>query len=396
MIRLHIPDTSDAWHSISSETSHVNCALGLRKRHYWLYTFYLSSLVSMQFIKSTYFICACILIGALTPWVFLAAAQVPDLGNITLRFCNDTADTNTEDNKTLSLQTNAWKKETLCITLSNANTRDATILLSFVDGTITDDSDQKKACAPSGTTTKFGQYVTIPQDTIVVPAWESVSVTAELTFPEWYSWPVLGCVTSQLADLPTAKTGMFDIQTRKANFIEVLVDGTITSSLEILTQPTTEASNISNSNKITVYKDPVALPNGSFPYKARLQLLNPGNIAQEAVISIALTDLLGKEYTTEQTSLIPAGEQRDVIVPLETLPYYKGQFTITASVIHTPNVEFEIAWIAQEDLAPKTLKETTTFVVIPWELIGGIALILLLLVRITRRKKHANNSTTHS
>jgi hypothetical protein len=43
--------------------------------------------------------------------------------------------------------------------IQNDGPTDATISINFVDGTITADEDQKKACEPETTKTNFGQYV---------------------------------------------------------------------------------------------------------------------------------------------------------------------------------------------------------------------------------------------
>lgn len=322
----------------------------------------------------------------------LLYAQSLDIGNIALRFCNDTTDTDISDNKVLSLETEAGTSESVCMTITNNGSADASVKLTFVDGTITDDTEQKKACAPEGTKTRFGQYVSIPDDTVQIKAGESVTTTATLTFPDGYAGAVLGCVTTQLASETPTTVGMFDIQTRKANFIEVVVDGEITSSLEIADTTIAWVNNLTNSKKISVYPH----PDQKNAYKATLQLKNTGTIWQDATVTITLTDMLWKQYTSSQDTFVPAGESRDVHQSITDIPVYKGSFTVEAIVTYMPKVEFETAALDDADTAEKTLTETTSFVVIPRLLVSGLLIVIVLLRILMRKKnnKHWSSSAT--
>jgi len=54
--------------------------------------------------------------------------------------------------------------------IQNDGPTDTTISLNFVDGTITADGDQKKACEPESSKSNFGQYVTGYSTTVDVPS----------------------------------------------------------------------------------------------------------------------------------------------------------------------------------------------------------------------------------
>jgi hypothetical protein len=70
--------------------------------------------------------------------------------------------------------------------------------LNFVDGTITADADQKKACEPESTKTNFGQYVTDYPTTLEIGAGETVKIGAKATFPAGYAGTAYGCATFQI------------------------------------------------------------------------------------------------------------------------------------------------------------------------------------------------------
>lgn len=77
------------------------------------------------------------------------------------------------------------------------------MLINFVDGTVTADSDQKKACQPEGVKTQFGQYVKLEKDTYEIPAQQTIKVNATATFPDGMAGMNYGCVTSQvITDAP--------------------------------------------------------------------------------------------------------------------------------------------------------------------------------------------------
>jgi hypothetical protein len=84
--------------------------------------------------------------------------RTTNLGDITLRFCNDTGAV--AGTKTAVLQTKPEEKQDICMFIENGGPTNTMISLNFVDGTITADTDQKKACEPETTKTNFGQYVT--------------------------------------------------------------------------------------------------------------------------------------------------------------------------------------------------------------------------------------------
>jgi hypothetical protein len=70
--------------------------------------------------------------------------------------------------------------------------------LNFVDGTITADADQKKACEPETTKANFGQYVTNYPTTVQIQAGETVKIAATATFPAGYAGTAYGCATFQI------------------------------------------------------------------------------------------------------------------------------------------------------------------------------------------------------
>jgi hypothetical protein len=73
---------------------------------------------------------------------------------------------------------------------------------------------------------------------------------------------------------------MFKIVSRRANFVDVVVDGEIQLDMEILEQKNRALDNIGNNSSLVVYKTP-----GSSEYTTALSIKNNGNVAQEVDIT---------------------------------------------------------------------------------------------------------------
>ena len=77
-------------------------------------------------------------------------------------------------------------------------TEEAKVAVTFVDGTVTNDSSQLKACKNDADIERFGQYVTFDTPEVVIPANDSIQTSFSLEFPGGVSWKVYGCIISKL------------------------------------------------------------------------------------------------------------------------------------------------------------------------------------------------------
>jgi hypothetical protein len=69
--------------------------------------------------------------------------ETTDIKEVKVRYCNDPLNTNA---KSLFIDAKVDEKSVICIDFINTANKKAKIGINFVDGAITDDSDQKKAC----------------------------------------------------------------------------------------------------------------------------------------------------------------------------------------------------------------------------------------------------------
>ncbi len=98
----------------------------------------------------------------------------------------------------------------------------ANVHMWFVDGVITSDSYASKACLHEWDNEKLGMYFTWPND-FLVEAGDSVIKTYSLSLPIWYVYS--GEISSCFTHYPSVinDTGMFAMNARRANFLDVYV-----------------------------------------------------------------------------------------------------------------------------------------------------------------------------
>lgn len=331
-----------------------------------------------------------IMITALTlsPIGFGVSAQETNLGDILVRFCNDEETISKWWTKVLQWETNAGEEYEICMLLSNTSLENVTIGLNFVDGTVTADAEQRKACQPEGSTTQFGRYVNIDAREFEIEAGKTLQTYATIIFPLGYAGMSYGCVTSQLLNIESQQDpdSMFQIVSRRANFIDIFVDGKIELGLDIQKfQEDPFKKNLTNSEELAVFLDQV-----DGKYYASVSLSNPGTVKQNSVFDLTITDILGKEYTFpwNEASILPNQGTTMLVDISEVVQWYQGSFTATIDITYTPAFEFQSDKITKEMYEPKNMKLESSFLLIPWIPLGWVvALILIALIFLSGKKK---------
>ena len=344
-----------------------------------------------------------------------------NLGDLLIRFCNDvgTGWDTSKATKSLQLETNTEEMQDICIYVQNSWPTDVKVKLNFVDGTITADESQKKACQPEETQENFWQYVIFAENEKVfdVPAGSRVERHAQIQFPAWYAGMSYGCATLQIEGESLKKTdGMFNILSRRGNFIDVLVHGEIQAQMDILDQDDLLFPNKGNNNQFTVYQDP-----DTGKYLAKIVLANKGNVAQQVEITPRVQTWFGSLIGSmkEKKEIVQDEEGKDqintvsyfawtkegeqgkaltrkvlpnnkvaILIPLEwVIPFWQGNIQLSADVKTTPIIDFWTEQQKKDASTPQTYHLDTSFLLIPWNIIIGIILILLLWIFITQKKK---------
>jgi len=259
--------------------------------------------------------------------ILLSSTYAANIWDVALRFCN----TETLE-KTISLTTSWQEEKEICMTLINWSYEDVNINISFVDGTITNDTDQKKACKNEWENENFWQYMSLESNIIKVPARWQAFFTGVLQLPEEAAWEIRGCVTYFIAN-DTNQKEMFTIMVRRANFIDVFAKGVVTVWLEFI-DVESQTKSISKNPKIVSFfnKDEKKL-------YIQAMLNNKWTAEQWITIKWEIKNRFWYKKTFfEEKRTLFAKQTSMINNVVEKLPFYKGPFTITYTVEHSANI----------------------------------------------------------
>ena len=266
-----------------------------------------------------------------------AVAQDSEIGNISVKFCN-----NEIQEKTLNLIADTETDYDICMDFSNSTNHPITIKYGFVDGVLTNDSLQNRACT-NDTMTNFGQYVTQTERYVQIPARGTVKQTASVNFPAGMAGTVNGCLVysiftenslSNNIEQSDESATTFDIVVRKASFINALVGGEIERNIV--------------QDQIRVYFD--GFINGN--EHIEIPFTNKGNIDEKVSFSGTFSNIFGYSHDLTGFKLVNNGASQTIEMIVDDLPWYKCFFKIKGTLTSENNVTFNT------DLLPDNAKQT--------------------------------------
>lgn len=311
--------------------------------------------------------------------------NVSNLGDLLIRFCNDAEIAKEWWSKDLQMSALPEQDEDICIYLVNWGPTEVEVELWFVDGTITNDAEQKKACQPESTVSQFWQYVLPAQTKFTIAPKTTMETHATLTFPQDTAGMVYGCATLKIIWDPETNWAI-QVVSRRANFIDVSVKWVLRSSLKIVNQPMPVGRIVHNKDpRFYIISNPT-----SKELFWKIVVKNDGNVAQYVSVQPS-TKRRWKttNYETISKKVLPQ-QEGEFIMPITDQPRWDGPVQISASITSNPVLEegtdLENNTI---DMNPKQELLTTSTLFIPWAILFSILWILLLALIFTwtRKKK---------
>ncbi len=357
-------------------------------------------------------------------WTVSAQAQrTTNLWDVTLRFCNDTGAV--AGTKVAVLEAVPEEKTDICMFIENGGPTDTTISLNFVDGTITADEDQKKACEPESTKTNFGQYITDYPTTIQIQGGETVKISAKAMFPAWYAGTAYGCATFQIIGSWAVTQSwdvnkMFTILTRRASFIDFNLKGKYIVDLQpqdatmewsfpwLMPKEVSVVDSLlvgwQNIAEVIAQKNPLLLKIGK-NLTTRSVLVNSGNVWLDLMISShyrAWFGLIDLDQWSQVQKLVPR-QRKAVEFPVAPLArWVGGPATVTHTITYKPIIIGSGVIIDPELLKPQTKILTSSGFVTAWrgrQMLGWAFVIILwyLIYLINRmRRNHSHKRSKKS
>lgn len=258
----------------------------------------------------------------------ITLAQDSRIGSISVKFCNDEKLT-----KELNLQADTEKDYEICIKFSNSMNTPVKIKYEFVDGVLTNDSFQNKACT-NDTKTNFGQFVTQKDSLVTIPANGSIEQKATVRFPTWMAGVSNGClvysIDNEKLETQTNGNATFDVLVRKGYFINAFVGGEISRNLTL--QDTIQWDYQYKKNLLTI----------------KVPMINNGNIDEEISFDGELTNILSyQKHFSEEKTIYP---HKELVLEISTddIPWYQAFYTLKGTLTHKGKVSFDSS-LAQGD-----------------------------------------------
>lgn len=295
-----------------------------------------------------------------------------NIWNISVRFCNWE-----ELTPSLNLVADSWIEYDICIDFINPTNSDININYSFIDGTLTNDEYQNKACTIDQLT-NFGQFVTSENTYVIVPAHDYIEQKASIKFPIWMSGLVNWCLVYSLVDDSEEDieqeqwTSMFKIQLRKASFIDVIVGWDVKREL------------------VSSWKISRSFDRKNSTLSISAPVFNKWNINEKAHIEWTVKNILW--FNTDLTSpdkIVLANSEFFVTASAENIPWYRMFYHIEWNIISEWDINFdaELLWwdIASNSI---TVPFSITAFIFPRELFILILWIILLIRLIRYLSKH--------
>ncbi len=325
---------------------------------------------------------SCITLFSLVSSVLLAANDTRPIQEVKLRYCNGTGAVT----KTLFLPTQPNKKETICMEFTNEGPVGVKIGVNFVDGTLTADAEQKKACLPEGTKTQFGQYVTGYESELYLPPRWLVRTYATLEFPSGYAGASYGCTTFHFLWTKTETVEqnwqMFEIFSRVASFVDAFVDGEISPQLITIPVVWEVYKDIAHNPNFVIYRKDF------WHYTMRTTVYNTGNIATSGDMSLSRSTWWGifhsSYHMTGQVVLPQQSQTLEVSLPWYLVWFLWGPTTVSLAVEYHP---IYLWAFADKDSSVFTLSDSNTTFFFPRIIIPLLCVLLYLQYRLHKKKK---------
>ncbi len=315
------------------------------------------------------------------------------IGDVSLKFC-ETLSGGLNDlfcTSHLSLDMNQEEERDIWMKITNGSHDVMNIKLNFVDGTVTNDSEHKKACKDEWNTQAFAKFVHFDSDIIHLNPGETVEKHATLKFPKGMWWQKLWCVTYyQAGALAHTWNDMLRILVRKANFIDVNLSGKISAGLLWITGADNKKISISKEEWLARYRETFILK-------------NVWSVQQSVVMTGLVKGLFTKKASVNfiDNFLIPAGETLTINKSIHNLPWYALFAKVTIQIDHTlvsiDDAEHKIT----DDKVYKMAESTHFWVMNLWiilVLVSLVFIVLLLLFMVYHHKravKHAQKRNYH-
>lgn len=268
--------------------------------------------------KKSWGILAMLLITACTIQTKVSA-QSYLIGMTDIHFCN-----NQQTNWELDIPTKAGEKTPICVEISNKWTIPITVNIDFSDSVIMKNNNKNRACNASDRPKKnFANFIIPYQQSIAIPAEQSVQKEFFIQYPVGYSGISHGCLAYYIAGSDTIDNDMFTVRIRSVKYIDILVTDT---------EPI---------QAIKLFQAPM-LTQVDNEYIVSFGIKNEGNVPEKIHITSTISNIFWYQKDFVFDTTIPAQTWILLTTQSFVLPVYWWPYRFKNKILYTPQFNFNI------------------------------------------------------
>ena len=321
-----------------------------------------------------------------------ASAKGFDLWSVDLNFCNA--------QNQLHIQTAAGTQTGFCMVFNNISNVTWLIQVNLVDGEMSVGENPVKACKTTtdGYFPKFAILSGMATGNIIVlPPNTGIVQRANVQIPNGFMGILNGCVAYSTVNQDSGSNGMFQIVNRKANIVDVTVNGAYVNNFWFMDMKTYSGEDwkLDQGRLILSQDTPILVTQWQDKDVVVVGLANTGFINEDYTVSWTIYNsflgikLYKKSFVIWSGTLYGQGK---VVIEhlLDSLPFYKGKYHIAITLAHVPSA---VSWmslptdlmISSQTISIGVAPDMYTFVYIIWFLV--VAYGLFRLVKFLKTKK---------
>jgi len=316
-------------------------------------------------------------------WITLADS----LADVDISFCNALSGAVAQSGVTvsgnsLSYQIGVEQSWNICYVITNKSPVDATVKVSFVDGTFTNDQWRNKACLSDTDTKYFGKHVTWFENTITISGMQTVQKSANFLYPIGSDGIYHGCLVYSILDKATQNTWAatnFALLMRRAKFVDILVGNHKAASenaIVLVDFNPLSGENLSSNPKIRLYVDPT-----DGKYVVQFQLKNVSSMDQNLSITGIVSNFLTYNKTFSEPRILLRDETLLVTKKLDDVPSYNLNTKLNISYVPLDTFGDEKPTVGHlTDSANLWIFDTIFVVSVIWLVLFLIIFVLLIKV----------------
>lgn len=315
---------------------------------------------------------------------FFVNADVSAAPKITTAFCNDW-----KWSQTMWMDwVIAGEEKDMCIMVSNLWDTIWVANLYFVDWVINPNTPQFVACkSEEDAKVDFSKFAFFDsekdkwkKDTKIsfeVKPWESIIKKWKVNFSWWFNWMSYWCLITTVWT-PTSEPWKLTVVLRRWNTIKARVWWEIKLWFNVFNDAENLHASAWEGDDLDVLfsNDKFNIVRINWTIYIKTKLENTWNVTMNTKLTVNISNILWYEFMSEVSDVLLPWMSRDISIPVDQLPFYKGKYNVKFDISRTPVFEFNSNAITDE--MRKEVKEASSwsFFLFPAALLVYIIVIL--------------------